>query len=384
MVYIILLLFFIFLVFNFEIRKNKASNTFFYWFSCFILIIVSGIRYRVGGDTMNYMITHELIPDFFNINFLDLNENIRAEIGWVALTSLTKLLGSEFYWVQFVQSIIVNVSIFIFFKRFTSYYYSCVLFFYIIFYFYFNFEILREALSISIFLLFGIKSLLHEKYLQYYSVVILAILFHTSAVWLLLIPLFIKMLNEKYNYYIICSVIYFLGIVLSPFFSNLLASGIFLNIFANKFGDYLDYNFTITGKIVSYIIFVIFPLLVYGYIKHDKNPLNKYLIIYAIMGSLTAFFPIFFRFINYLTPILILGIVHIFILIVKNRKDRMRVEHALFFALFILVFTNFKLLKVVDESNQIKWYSRWYPYYTIFDNKMDPDREFIWSKQFNK
>ena len=50
----------------------------------------------------------------------------------------------------------------------------------------------------------------------------------------------------------------------------------------------------------------------------------------------------------------------------------------------ILLFYNIKILSIVDESRRIRWYKWWYPYETIFDEKIDDDREYIWQQQFNQ
>lgn len=382
MIYFVLLALFLMCTFNFDVVNNNVGKRGLYVILCLLLICLAGFRYRVGGDTLNYMFRHNFIPDLFSINLFDEIEGVRGEIGWRLLSSFAKALGDDFYWMQFIQSIIVNVSVFIFFKRYSTHYFTCVLLYYITFYFYLNFEILRESIAISIFLIFGVKYLLSNRFVAYSFTIIIMMLFHTSAVFLFVMPLLLKFSSKNYNYFIICTITYIMGLIISPFFYDFLRGGVPFSFFANQFDAYLEYNYNIFGQIQAYLLYIVLPLLIYKYTKKTSNNFAVFLIVYALIGSLTALFTIFFRFINYFTAILIVQLTAMFIVLLKNKNDRLSLQHGFFFILIIFIFNNIRLFTIVDETKNIRWYSRWYPYYNTFEQREDPDREYMWEKQF--
>lgn len=384
MIYLALLALFFMFAFNFDVVNNNVGKRGVYFMLCILLICLAGFRYRVGGDTLNYIFWHTFIPDFSSISIFEQIEGFRGEIGWRILSSIAKSIGEDFYWVQFIQSAIVNISVFIFFKRYSKYYFTCVLIYYMTFYMYLNFEILRESIAISIFLLFGVKYLLANRFVAYSITVLVMMLFHTSAVFLFLMPFLLKFSSKDYNYFFICTITYILGLIISPFFYDFLRTGVALAVFSDKFDAYLDYNFTIYGLIQAYLLYIIFPLLVRKYTCKSENIFGVFLVAYALVGSLSALFTIFFRFINYFTAILILQMTAMFIILLKNKYDRLSLQHGFLFLMSIFLFNNIRLFTIVDEKRDIKWYSYWYPYYSTFESKEDPDREFMWHKQYNK
>ncbi len=381
MIYLLILFLLFVLAFNYDFLNKKAGKNLAYVFSCIILILLAGLRYRVGGDTLNYMLVYERLPSLFESNYFDKIGQERAEIGWLFLTGIAKLIGDDFLWLQILHAIIVNASIFIFIKRYSKHCFIGILFYFISFYFYFNFEILRESIAISFFLVFGLKYLLNKKHLHYILTVFVMMLFHQSAVILVFLPIINRFSLRNYNFFIICTSIYLLGTLLSPLFYSALKSGNVLSQYSDKFDIYLEYNFTIIGKISSYILFVLFPLVVYEFTKKLNDQLKHFLIVYAIIGSITSLFAIFYRFINYITPILMLELVLLLTTILKNKKNRLRLEHSLFFILFVVLFNNYKYIGVIEETSKTRWYSRWYPYYSVFENKEDTEREYMWENK---
>jgi hypothetical protein len=207
-------------------------------------------------------------------------------------------------------------------------------------------------------------------------------LFHTSAVFLFVMPLLLKFSSKNYNYFIICTITYIMGLIISPFFYDFLRGGVPFSFFANQFDAYLEYNYNIFGQIQAYLLYIVLPLLIYKYTKKTSNNFAIFLIVYALIGSLTALFTIFFRFINYFTAILIVQLTAMFIVLLKNKNDRLSLQHGFFFILIIFIFNNIRLFTIVDETKNIRWYSRWYPYYNTFEQREDPDREYMWEKQF--
>lgn len=385
MIYFVILAILFLFALNYDFLDHKIAKNKSYILLCLLLIIFSAIRFRVGGDTLNYMIAHPLIPELINFNLFEEIPGVRAEKGWQFLTGIAKLFGPEFYWVQLLQSLFVNISIFYFIKKNLKYKFLGILIYYIVFYLYLNFEILRESIAICIFLIFGYPYLNNKKYFKYYISVGIAFFFHSSAICLIILPVLINKITYKINnHFLIFTIIFLIGNIFNSYFYKFLSTASIYGFLSSKFESYLDYQFTINGIIMSYISYVLIPLILANYLKDKNEILRKYLLVYALFGSLIGFFTIFFRFINYFTLFLILAYSVMIINILKNKKDSTRLEHSLIVLMIIFCFYNFKVFSIVDSSRNIRWYNWWYPYETIFDEKIDADREYMWEKQFNK
>jgi len=165
---IYLVIFLIFLIFAIIFGFGKNSSNFAkicYVLECLTLICLAGFRFRVGGDSLSYEDSFFEIPDLKYLLDSDFSEKVYQPL-WITLCSICKSFGS-FTLLQIVQAIIVNVGMFTIIKRYSQHRFSMVLVYYVIFYLYFNTEILRQAISIIIFL-FAYPYLIRKKYLRYY------------------------------------------------------------------------------------------------------------------------------------------------------------------------------------------------------------------------
>ncbi|MDE6264241.1 MAG: EpsG family protein, partial [Paramuribaculum sp.] len=161
-----------------------------------------GLRYRVGLDTLNYMEGYQDLPTFQTYelqNFI----LYRYEPGYLLLCMICKEIGNEFFLLQIFQSIILNTAVIYFFYMYCKNPFMALILYYYIIWPYFNTEILRESIAISIFIL-NYENLNKGKYLRYYIWTILAICFHFSAIILVLFPLF---KNIKCNRYFFIAII---------------------------------------------------------------------------------------------------------------------------------------------------------------------------------
>lgn len=378
MIYIIIIAYFFLISLHYDFLKGVFAKRLSYVISCIILILLAGLRYRVGGDTLNYMYGHDIMPDIFSL--IEDGNNTNREYGWTLVVAISKLFGEEFYYLQFLVAIIVNISIFRFFYLNTKYYHTAAFVYLVFFYFYLNFEILRESIPIVIFCLFGYKYLNERKYLKYYILCGILMTFHVSAVILFFIPHLFKLSRVVDGRIIKTTVfllgIYVLGFFIQPYITPYLLAFSFSSLMESKIQLYSDYKFTITGIIFGSLVYIIVPLFIY----HSTR--NKFVLIYAILGSLVSYFNIFARFLNYLWPFYILTFV---ILLYGDKPNSVRlvgVRYVIFFLIVLIM--NFEKFSIIDKENNIRWYARWYPYISIFEEEEDPDREYLWIKQFNR
>ena len=57
MIYFVIGFYLLFLAFKYDVygSKNESAKKFHYYFALIILILLAGLRYRIGGDTCRYM-----------------------------------------------------------------------------------------------------------------------------------------------------------------------------------------------------------------------------------------------------------------------------------------------------------------------------------------
>lgn len=162
--------------------RNKA----YIWlvlFAVLSLSLVSGLRFMVGTDYVNYSISYEDI----RVNLAAASERHQLEYGYLLLAYVFGLFFNTpfvfFFFLAFITNLLFILSIR---ECSTIFWLSCVL--YILMFFYFaTFNLVRQSLAASI-VFFANKHLLKKEMVKYFVYIIAASLFHTSA--LLLIPVY--------------------------------------------------------------------------------------------------------------------------------------------------------------------------------------------------
>lgn len=342
-----------------------------------ILVLLFGLRYRVGGDTMNYMFRFEHLSGLTGV-FDDGLELGRFQPLWIIFFGAMKQLSSDFTVLQIVHAVIVNTIIFRFINLNTRYFFTGILVYFLCYSLYFNMEILRESISICIFLL-SLKSFNNRKWLNYYLFIFVAFLFHYSAIILFFLPFFRELKVSARN----------LLFLLAYFIVGLGFSRILLQVLNNIQSDftlfevitpYLDYTFTVWGILYTILVYMAFPILIYilskFYFKIDI-PHYQFLAFYILVAASISYFSIFFRFLNYFTPILCLYITDVLHAIFRE-KGRLRlraVSTFISFSLAVFLFVNQYFSDTSDIAPNTRWYYHWYPYHSVIDKKVSEDRE---------
>ena len=374
MIYFIILFLLLFFTLIYDFFKVKSGKKIVYYIVLIGLICLSGFRYRVGGDTLMYMIVHPRLPSLSELgsNYA-INEKLQPL--WIFFVAVSKSITEEFYMIQLLHGIIINTLIFNFIKSNTKYIFTAILLYYIGYYGYFNFEILRESIAVAIFL-YSIKFIKNKKWVAYYIISLLALSVHFSAIVLFVIPLLLKL---KFNLSR-ALIIFILGVIFGVFFIKILFS---LNIgggLVESIKLYLDYKPTFYGLISILVLYILYPWVIYKisnyYLKIESN-LNNFLNVYILIGASTSFFFIFFRFLNYLTPILFLFIAEIIHGVYRKGKFKQvgLTSGILTFIVFSVIHMNAYFSDTSQFVESSRWYSRWYPYYSIFDKEIDETRE---------
>jgi NADH-quinone oxidoreductase subunit H len=65
MIYFLILFFLFILFYLYDVLHITKGVRFFWFFSFALLVLVAGLRFKVGGDTFSYLNNYEYFPTFF-------------------------------------------------------------------------------------------------------------------------------------------------------------------------------------------------------------------------------------------------------------------------------------------------------------------------------
>lgn len=362
MVYLSLILLCAVFVYVFDVKKvRKYRREAYFSLFCFG-VLIAGCRHYVGGDTIRYMRYFESYP---------LIQDIFTSVGvehfnplWVLLSSIVKTIYDNFVFFQFIHAIIVNGVIFYFFKKNTTHIFSACLVYYIYFFLYYNTEILRESLSVCLFLL-SIPFYEKKKWWKFYIMCTLALLFHTSSIILYLLPIFRNITFSFVNIMLSIVMIFFFSII----FINLMEgiSGEFQLLM--KFEQYRDAGMNFIGTFVQLLKYLFFPLLII--MLNDRGngkrivQFQSFYMAYIFVSSLSLVNTMVGeRFLNYFNFIVIIYYVN-FLFELKKIYPLMLVR---FFFILTPLFS--PIIFYIEDTSYIlsntRNYFRWWPYTDIF------------------
>lgn len=258
------------LCFIFEAIRKTFSNKLLDFFSVAVIVCLASVMpairdVSVGTDTKMYV-------DFFSMDWTYFEWWIVAGIepGFAFSIKLMQLIGiNDYFYFLLLYSIIYNTLIISTIYRISSGKYLSLIIFLTSSSLYFShFNILRQSIALAIFV-FSLRYLFAGKVIKTYSLLVLAIFFHFSAVILLAVPIIYKNINKR-PVVIICASVAFLII-----YSN--ASLVF-----SYFGDVVGTSkYTVYSKsnsfgggyfiYVSLILFFSIYVLLYTKLRCDKN-----------------------------------------------------------------------------------------------------------------
>lgn len=111
MIYIITLVFLLIPVVRFDLMQLEGNKRMWALSEYVVLVLIVGLRYRVGGDTLFYMDFFEDYPTISELANFDF-EDARYNPLWYVYNSIFKTFGNSFTIYQLVQATIVNLAFF--------------------------------------------------------------------------------------------------------------------------------------------------------------------------------------------------------------------------------------------------------------------------------
>ena len=370
-----------------------------YWGFFVVLVLIAGLRYRIGTDSVVYENDYVDFPTLWELGKFKFSST-RFEPGFVVFASIPKSISPDFILLQFFQSIVVNLVIFWFIQKNTSHRFLALSLYFIALFLNLNTQVMREALAVCAFLL-AWPSFRDGKWLWYYLLCILATTLHTSALITLLLPIMcIPGIKQAFRLgwrtIVISCVILAIGFFISVHFKDfftLLAVNDRMAERAHEYGsDAWSGNvLNPIGMITLFLQFCFYPLVAIFFMRYkyknlgDRIQQKKFerleaMVLIGVYFSLLSI-PMFImaRYFNYFG---MFGFVLIASLVsdrvyYKKKKFKLKPVYwvIILLPLYGLIFNSY--FAPANKSGTLKAYMRYYPYNSRFDPEMYRDREDI-------
>ena len=393
MLYLIVIILLAILAYKYDFQDQSSNKEFWYRFIFVVLVLIAGLRYRVGADTINYIFRfyHE-VPYLWDIKAEDLE--LGNDPMFLLLNSFVRSVGGRFYVVQFLQAIFVNGLIMAYIKKHSQFIFSCTFLYFIWCYFFYNFEEMRASMSLAI-CLYANDYILEKKWRKGVVLYLFSSLFHFSSVALLLTPLFLFL---RFNFigYVFLFLSFFIGFLIQAKFGDYLMLFDFSDEVANKAESYsnsedqFEQKINLVGVITNRFFYILYSIVAFFYIKYKSLQGDSTILKFqpfVLLGLSFVLFsipmPICYRYIRFYEIYFIFFFVHFFVDLVKNN---LLLSKSLAFArafVILLPFLNIISHGYRDQfgkswSHRVYYYTRFYPYSSIFEKSTDKDREYFY------
>lgn len=377
---ILLLMCFLMLKYDFNRKESVIVNQHeirWQYFIIIVLILLAGLRNRVGGDTINYERHFDEYPNLWELFCSNYRLEEMTQPIWFMINVILKTIWDKFLIVQLFHAIIINCLFYLFIRRTTKKVFTAITVMYCILWWNFNFEVLRESLCIALYLNGLLR--LNEKKLGMYLIWCLPALgIHYFSFVMIGLTIVFYYLNNKV-----------------AIFSALLAVFVFWSIDLNRLSDFMlkmsivfgDVN---EGLMESYIFGEIYgttSLNIFGImlflitlslpvivaIKYKGHPfITRMLWLFVVIAVFQSKYPIVSRFANYLWPLLIIVIINYL------HTSRFKEIYSLIVGCLLIynvISYSLSFYKPSSELETTQMYNcRYIPYKSVFQDP-DPVRE---------
>ena len=384
MIYLFILLLLLILSFRYEIRGKERGRDECYIIVLIIFILVSGLRYRIGTDTVTYL--YRFYHEYPALEDFSLEDwYVGKDPLFVLLNSLVFSLGGKFYMVQLIHAAIVNGLVFKYIRRHSPYIFTCIFFYAIMEFLYYNTQVMRGSMSIVI-CLYANDYFLRRKWLKGYSLLVIALMFHAQTLVMFVMPfLFFLRFNKKGIVVLVAA--FFLGQV----------TGMLLNDYASllmtddntSIGDKaLSYanserysvQMGLKGAIISIGTRFAYLFFILGYLKrHDKsNDILRFeplLMLFCVFMLIQSGFVIAYRYVAYYAIYVAILFAYGFVTLAKSVKFTQAMNYARAFILFFPIMFLICRGKIQDKDEHVKYF----PYASVIKKSIDPDREKLYN-----
>lgn len=383
MIYLVLFFILICLVIRYDINgKTEYKNT-CYLCVLALLILLSGLRYRLGIDTTYYLYSyyHER-PMLHEITIEDLN--FGKDPLFMLINSIVKTIGGKFYIVQLIHAAIVNSLIFLYFRRYSECLFTCVLLYFVTIFLVLNMEEMRASISIAI-SLFANDFIIKRKWLKGLMLYGVCCLCHASSIFLLIFIPIISFIRFNFKGLLILFSLALIGIIAMQFLIDNFQQVIDLDeVVDNKIGFYLSDDEYTVGTVnvfgyISTILGLIYPMAYLFYLKnHEKSSsllaVEPFLMLFFLFSILSLQIPIIYRFVRFYSIYNILFVSSFFIYLLQKQSILSKGIQSLRVFIIMLPF----IYSIIKGYSDVKTYARYFPYASVIDMETNDQRERVY------
>lgn len=337
-----------------------------------LLIGVSTFGYDMGSDAIRYEKEFYTFNTLLELRTADFRHESRQP-GWVIFQSTCRSLVDSYYFMKFIFATFVNTAILLTIRRYTRYVFFGVLFYCLASFLYFNFEILRQAMGIAIFLL-AYPFILRRQWHWYFLCVFLAYSMHSSAAVLVFVPLLHTFDKTAIaGILLLCLLVFINSAWLGQTITGIMSSDLLEDTSATEYlnrDSYLSF-----ARIRTYLILFVFPLAMLFVFRRENIKIRYQAAItfYAIAVIMAEFVWILLRIQQYVFVFSCIFYVESFIYIAKRLTlNYRRIVAPLLMLLMVYVYVGAYFNKLGNTGH--KSYERYFPYTSIFNKEDAPYR----------
>lgn len=386
MIYIFIIIILVLLSIHYDIHGNTKGKKFCIRLVLFVFIMMAGLRYRIGIDTIRYIGKfYNVYPYLWELSWDDFS--IGSDPLFMLLNSIVKSIGCRFYVVQILHALFVNLLIFNYVRKHSKYIFTFLLFYFVIFYYGYNADVMRASMSIVV-CLYANDFILQKNYVKGFLLYLIGCLFHISTVLLLVTPLLFKL---KLNYLSLCigAFIFVLSGFVQDFLTDNIALLLNIDIVYGKLDGYIEQEENLNDKlnILGYIFKIIpciYPVLYLLWLKYKRKesgllcfePIVTVGVLFAIA---TLRVPLLYRYVDFYLVYFYIIDAHLFVEMVKSYSREINIISivrpvVIFVPLFFVTYKSWKDLYLYDVV---------LPYSSVIERSVDEERERVYEKEHN-
>lgn len=400
MTYIIIFAVLIGLSYQYDYLGKKSYRITCYISMLLIFILLAGLRYRIGVDSIRYELEYATMPSFNIAEIKRYFETSRYNIGFIITVAISKSISNDFILYQIIESTYVNCVMFWFFFKHTNKIFLALAIYFVFYYFTFTCEVLREACAVSSFLL-AYPYFVKSKWLKYYMFSFLALSFHISAIICFILPiLYLPCFRPiftvgKRTIYILIGLLTISFLIGSNFFTiiNLYLSAIggvekLVKSYENSTLSESIFNFK--GIITFILKNIAYPFGSIMILKmHKGHTLNRFQKInshFDFMVALFCYFAIIsipiallYRVCNYFFAFTTIAICNASYnpIVIKKRKYKLKYDLWLMILLPLFFLQIYGYMEKIPSNKRLRNGMVYYPYYSRLNPQLDANREEI-------
>lgn len=398
MIYFLVLIFLLWLSYLYDYRGQKRGFKLSFAITLILFIAIAGLRYRVGGDTSNYMKYFDLVHTWDSLSATDFTKS-RFAPGFVFLTSSLKTLINDYLFFQLFHATVINCVVFWFIRKNCKHVFFALFLFFNFLYFYLLFEQVRESFAVAIFLL-AWPAFKRNCWWQWYLASICAFMMHISAFIMFFLPIInLPWIRNIFIYgrrtWVICFIVLLISFVIqTTLFRYVQMIAVTESMFdrAQAYGSMnSEETFNINRIVGNFFQFIIYPLLALYFLNAEykqqhlnaqqKNTFDKenmMVLMSVYISILSIFVGIFVRYNNYFFLFAIITMSDWVFSKLYIARKYVRLGY-LYWILIFIPMLSFNIyityLTPVNKSGTLKPYMMYVPYSSMFDQTKDQDRE---------